>query len=109
MAQALAQARLARPTFDAEARLLAGLAWWVRTAATGTIAPDAVTLRPEGPVWASVLAAVAATAALCGEGTRRLLAPWTGGVVGGVGRTAGEGAGFPAGQVDGLDGPGPER
>lgn len=103
---ALTQARDSVPYATAEARLLDGLARWVRQAATGTLAPDGVVLAPRGPVWASVLAAVGATARLCGEGTRRLLGPWLGPSPSGAAPTAGvsparaAAADFQAGALD---------
>jgi hypothetical protein len=103
---ALVQARESLPYESSEARLLDGVARWVRTAATGTTGPDGVVLRPEGPVWAAVLALVGSAARLCGEGSRRLLEPWAGLSPAGAPPGAGvsparaAAAGFGAGSVD---------
>jgi hypothetical protein len=78
------------PYATAEARLLDGVQRFVRLECRAPA--DGVSLTPSGPRWAAVLRVVAAVAPLVSEDSRRLLAPWTGGVAGpGVAGSAGVG------------------
>lgn len=79
---ALAQARGRLAYATAEARLLDGLARYVRLECGAS--STGVPLTDVGPRWAELLGAVAATARLCSAESQALLAPWTV-LVGGVG------------------------
>jgi hypothetical protein len=70
----LARDRL--PYSTAEARLLDGLCRWVKLECRVGSGPDGAALSPAGPRWASCLLAVQASARLCGDATRTILAPW---------------------------------
>jgi hypothetical protein len=96
LASDLALARSLRPYATAEARLVDGLARWVRLECTAPA--GGAPLTPADAVrWGGVLAAVTATARLCGPAVQKTLARWT---TPGAGTTA---PGAAAGFVPGVD------
>ena len=99
------------PYATAEARLVDGLARWVRLECT---APASGTpLAPVGARWAAVLAAVSAVARLVSPATAALLAPWAAGAgpvgAAGVSPHAAAAAGFSGGAGAVVDDPADTR
>lgn len=104
---ALEGARRRLPYATAEARLVDGLARWVRLECT---APAGGTpLAPVGARWAAVLTAVSAVARLVSPSTAALLAPWAAGAgpvgAAGVSPHAAAAAGFAGGAGVAVDDP----
>lgn len=93
LALALRAAVAVLPYASAEARLLDGLARYVRLECTAPASGRPLTPARPADRWADVLAAVAAVGGLVGPAARRVLAEWL--APGGqVGTAPGAGAGF---------------
>lgn len=103
LSEALLAARRRLPYASGEARLLDGAQRFVQLDARVPV--DGVSLTPTGPRWGAVLRLLAAIGPLVSDGSRRMLAPWLGGVAGpgvpgqasvGVSPAAGAAAAFAA-------------